>query len=257
MTVRAVHPLLLGWEFGPESISLEGGSGEQVLRLPITGVLVETTEGPVLLETGCDPRPYRRSPPDTSVYAMGLPEFPTDGDPLLDALARHGVAPGDLVAAAVSHLHLDHAGGLRHLAAAGVPVAIQVEELGFASTRAGREESYLREDYTHDDLRWRLLDGDAEIVSGIDALATPGHTPGHMSYLVHAPDTTWLFAVDAIDLQRGIDTDTPIGSSADPQDAPLRRRSHDRVIATAEEHHARLVPGHDPETWLALTTSGG
>ncbi|HWT93233.1 MAG TPA: N-acyl homoserine lactonase family protein [Solirubrobacteraceae bacterium] len=253
MSVTAVHPLLLGWEHGPESISLEGGSSERVLRLPITAVLVETDAGPVLLETGCDPRPYRRSPPDTSVYSMGLPEFPTDGDPLLDALAALGVAPGDLVAAAVSHLHLDHAGGLHHLAAAGVPVAIQLEELAFASARAGCEQSYLREDYALPEIRWRLLDGDAQIVPGVDALATPGHTPGHMSYLVHAPDGPWLFAVDAIDLQRGIDTDTPIGSSADPADAPLRRRSHDRVIGLAEEHGARLVPGHDPETWREFT----
>ena len=151
------------------------------------------------------------------------------------------------------HLHLDHAGGLRHLAG-HVPVTIQARELDFALTqRAGRAEAYVREDYELGGLSWRTIDGDAEIAPGIDAVFTPGHTPGHMSYRVRmAKSGTWLFAVDAIDLAQGIREDRPIGWSADPADAALRRTSHDRLIALAAEEDARLVPGHCPETWPPL-----
>ena len=251
-----LHCLLLGWEFSPESISLEGAP-RTILRLPIIGVLAHSPAGWVLLETGCDPRPYR-GVTEHDVYRAGVPEVPTDGDPLLEAMATHGVAPEDLVAAAVSHLHVDHAGGLRHLAGR-VPVAVQARELAYATERAGRAEAYLREDYTHDALEWRELDGDAEIAPGIDAVFTPGHSPGHMSYRVRMAETgTWLFAVDAIDLARGIAEDRPIGWSADPADAPLRRRSHDRLVQLAADEDARLVPGHCPETWppLAATREG-
>jgi N-acyl homoserine lactone hydrolase len=250
--------LTLAHEYCPLSVSLEG-AGRELVRLPVIGILVHAPAGWVLLETGIDPRHF---PAGGGGAGEGMypqpPDFPTDGDPLIEAMAAHGVAPGDLVAAAVSHLHVDHAGGLHHLAAAGVEVAIQAKELAFGRTRAGRTEAYVRADYAIDGLRWRELDGDAEIVPGIDAVFTPGHAPGHMSYRVRmAQSGTWLFAIDAIDLQRGIDEDTPIGWSADPADEPLRRASHDRLVAMAAHEGARLVPGHCPQTWPTVAHAAG
>ena len=246
-----LHCLALGWEMCPEWVSLEGGARDRILRLPIIAILVHTREGWFLLETGCDPRPYRGAT-DHDIYRAGLPEFPGDGDPLLEALAARGLEPGDLAGAAVSHLHLDHSGGLRHLAGR-VPVTVQARELGYATERAGRAEAYVREDYALADLEWRTIDGDAEIAPGIDAVLTPGHTPGHMSYRVRMQQSgTWLFAVDAIDLAQGIREDRPIGSAADPAFDAMRRRSHDRLVRLAAEEGARLVPGHCPETWPPL-----
>jgi N-acyl homoserine lactone hydrolase len=248
--------MTLGWEYAPESVSLEGGS-RTWLKLPLIGVLAHSPAGWVLLEMGADPRPYR-GVTSAPMYGEHLPEFDTDGDPLLEGMATFGLAPDDLVAGAVSHLHVDHSGGLRHLAAAGVEVAIEGAELEFATERAGEPEFYRHEDYMLDDLRWRELDGDAEIVPGVEAVATPGHSPGHMSYRVRMAESgTWLFAGDALDLQRGIDTDTAIGWSADPADAPLRRASHGRLVALAEAEAARLVPGHCPQTWPPLCTDEG
>ncbi|HWI74710.1 MAG TPA: N-acyl homoserine lactonase family protein [Baekduia sp.] len=255
MSCDRLFCLTLAHEYCPESVSLEGGSRE-ILRLPVIAVLVRAPIGWVLLETGMDPRPFVAGEAD-ELYPR-LPDFPSE-KPLLDALAAHGLQPADLALAAVSHLHVDHAGGLRHLAAAGVEVAIQRTELAFARDRAGRKQAYLREDYMIDDLRFRELDGDATITPGIDAIVTPGHSPGHMSYRVQMAESgTWLFAIDAIDLQRGIDEDRAIGWSADPADAPKRRQSHDRLVALAAQEAARLVPGHCPETWplLAATTEG-
>jgi glyoxylase-like metal-dependent hydrolase (beta-lactamase superfamily II) len=249
--------LTLGWEFVPEHVSMEGGSRELV-REPVIGVLVHGPSGWTLLETGIDARRFRGPDPDDLYGAGGPPEFPTDGDPLLDALAAHGLTPADLSLAAVSHLHVDHAGGLRHLAEAGVEVCIQRRELDFALERAGRAEFYLREDYDDPALRWRLLDGDGPIAPGIDAVFTPGHGPGHMSFRVRMGESgTWLFAVDAIDLQKGIDEDRCAGYSADPADAPLRRTSHDRLVALAAAEGARLVPGHCPVTWPTVSHPEG
>ena len=248
--------LTVGWEQAPESVSLEGGT-RTFLKLPVIAILAHSPAGWVLLETGLDPRPYRGVSRDP-LYGEHLPEFETDGDPLLEGLAAHGLEPTDLALAAVSHLHVDHSGGLRHLAAAGVEVAIQERELRFASERAGAAEFYRHEDYKLDGLRWRGLDADSEIAPGVDAVFTPGHTPGHMSYRVRMAESgTWLFAVDAIDLQRGIDEDRAIGWSADPADAPLRRVSHDRLVSLAAAEGARLVPGHCPVTWPPLCTAAG
>jgi hypothetical protein len=79
-----------------------------------------------------------------------------------------------------------------------------------------------------------------------------------MSYRVRMQESgTWLFAVDAIDLQQGIDENRAIGWSADPDDAPLRRTSHDRLVALAAAEDARLVAGHCPVTWPPLCTATG
>ena len=250
--------LTLAWDQIPESISLDGGS-DRILLEPVCAILVRTAIGWVLLDTGTDARRFRGPEPDRELYApAGLPEFLTDGDPLIDALAAHGLAPADLALAAVSHLHFDHSGGLRHLADAGVEVCIQRRELDFAMTTATRHDAYLREDYENPAIRWRVLDGDGVIAPGIDALSTPGHTPGHMSYRVRMAETgTWIFAMDAIDLQRGIESDRVVGTYARTADAPLVRQSHDRLVALAADEGALLVAGHCPDTWPALSTAQG
>lgn len=252
-----LHCLLLGWEYSPESISLAGGSELEILRLPVIGVLVHAPAGWVLLETGMDPGTCRDPETGGVIYNVGAPEFET-GEPFPDALRAHSLGVDDLALAAVSHLHIDHAGGLRHLAGR-VPVAAQRRELDFAFGQAGLGEAYVRADYDAPSIEWRELDGDGQLTPGIDVLSTPGHTPGHMSYRVNMAESgPWLFAVDAIDLQRGIDEDVEIGWSADPADAPARRTSHDRLVALAAHQDARLVAGHCPVTWppLAARTDG-
>lgn len=244
--------LTLGWEHSPEAISIEGGADDVVLRLPVIGIVVHSPGGWLLLETGLNTEFCRNDPDAARIYAYGLPEFDTNSDPLLDGLAACGLHLQDLAAAAVSHLHVDHAGGLRHLAGR-VPVYVQAAELAFALGRASLAEAYVRGDYVLDRIDWRQLDGDATLAPGVDAVFTPGHTPGHMSYRVRmAKSGTWLFAIDAIDLARGIREDRPIGWSADPADAPKRRASHNRLVAVARQEGARLIPGHCSETWLGL-----
>src|SRR3954464_1947813 len=132
--VRRVIPLTFGWEDLPKSVSVHGADPAVRLREPVPGVLCEIDEGWILLDTGFndplirDPSLRRRfHHPDHGIDPV-LP--PPTGDSLELAFERVGVDPGDIVAVAVSHLHNDHAGGIRHFAGL-VPVHCQRRELDY------------------------------------------------------------------------------------------------------------------------------
>ncbi len=257
MPAQRMYTLTFGVEYVPKSLSVPGG-GSHTINTPIYGALVETPDGLILLDTGISRRALDN--PDFLTACYGADRHPTApaGEPLEVALAELGFSVADISLAAVSHLHLDHTGGIPLLAAAGVPVAIQRDELEYGRQRAANgteaEVAFHRHDYVEvDDIQWILLDGATELAPGVEAIPTPGHTPGHQSYGVHLPATgDWIFAADAADLAENLHEHRPCGSCAEDTDTPLAQESVEHLIALADERDARLIPGHDPIVWKAI-----
>ena len=129
---------------------------------------------------------------------------------------RVGIPFDGVSAVAVSHLHLDHAGGLKRLFAGRVPVHAQRRELeyGLSGDPAVEANDIFRVDFDDPRIDWRLAAGDAQIAPGVTAISTPGHTPGHQSFMVELDPSAggggFVFAFDAADLTENID-----GSPAD------------------------------------------
>ncbi|WP_131722584.1 N-acyl homoserine lactonase family protein [Mycolicibacterium chlorophenolicum] len=279
MAVQASRMFLLqyGAERVPRSLSLRDGPSDLGWE-PLYGVLVDTDDGWVLFDTGmgrealdadetqdsyraaavdagADPdRPtwsLHPTPPDPTRWNWGLA-----GDPLVEALAAVGLAVGDLYLAVISHLHLDHSGGIPLLAEAGVPVAIHRAELEFArSGRATFEEGFRAPDWSDPRTRWEVLDGDAEVAPGVTVVSTPGHTPGHVSLRIELPQTgTWIFAADAADLGQNLLDRVPCGYCAGGavEDEAAASSSLERLLADAADADARLIPGHDQLVFNAV-----
>jgi N-acyl homoserine lactone hydrolase len=266
--VRRVIPLTFGWEDLPKSVSVHGADPAVRLREPVPGVLCQIDDGWILLDTGFND-PLIRDPglrrrfhnPDHGID----PVLPPTGDSLELAFERVGVDPGDIVAVAVSHLHNDHAGGLRHFAGL-VPVHCQRRELdyGLHHHPAPERHGIFRIDFDDASIDWRLCDGDREIAPGIDAVATYGHTPGHQSFVVRLAEAAaeragvggYVFAFDAADLQENIDDELAVGGFIDcePEQTVEAIR---RLKAVAAEKKYRLLPGHDPDVWPHFTTDLG
>ncbi|QIN81949.1 MBL fold metallo-hydrolase [Rubrobacter tropicus] len=256
-TATRMFMLHYGAEPSPKSISVRGAA-DGIIWCPIIGIAVETEIGRVLLDTGIGRALLEDEASRTGIYASKEQPWGVGEDPFLTALERVGLRPRDFALAAVSHLHVDHTGGLRHLAQAGVPISVQREELLFARERAGLGEAYYRPDYVDAGIGWRELDGDAELAPGVHALSTPGHTPGHMSYRVDLPETgTWLLAMDAADLAENLNDRVPPGPTADPSDAGRAEASLRRLLGERDRLDARLVPGHDTVFWRAVEHPAG
>jgi glyoxylase-like metal-dependent hydrolase (beta-lactamase superfamily II) len=257
MTAKRMLLFKLGRELLPKSLSVLGAD-DRLIWSPIIAILVETADGWVLLETGIGPGVLKDPDAISAIYGEGTAEGIGD-DPLVTALASEGLEVSDISLAAVSHLHVDHSGGLPHLAEHGVPVVIQRRELEFAeSGRAGLAEGYYAPDYTDLSVQWNVINGDAPIAPGISALYTPGHTPGHMSYRIDLSGTgTWIMTVDAADLGQNLADRVSPGSFADPADRPAGQTSVERLLDEAERLEARIVPGHDMLIWKAISHPPG
>jgi glyoxylase-like metal-dependent hydrolase (beta-lactamase superfamily II) len=154
------------------------------------GYLIEGTE-PILVETGSQ----------SSVPA------------LLEALDHHGVNANDLAAVAVTHIHLDHAGGVGDVARAFPKTTIHVHPKGARHLvdpsrlidSAGQvygpllDSLYGRLEPTPSERIHVLDDGEPIPVSPNRSLITidsPGHAKHHLA--LHDTESGILFAGDAV-----------------------------------------------------------
>jgi glyoxylase-like metal-dependent hydrolase (beta-lactamase superfamily II) len=257
--VRRIILLTLGWEELPKSVSVYGAAPELRMREPVPGVLLQTDGGWVLLDTGFntalvrDPALYRRFFPSVEY----IPVLPGPGEPIEESLHDIGVDVDDIHAVAVSHLHHDHAGGLK-LFAGKVPVHAQRRELEYGLSNHPEPERHAiaRIDFDDPNIAWQLADGEAEIAPGITAVPTYGHTPGHQSFVVELDESVggdgFVFAFDAADLTENIEHELAIGGfiDVDPEATiePIRR-----LKKLASDKGYPLIPGHDPHVWPELT----
>jgi N-acyl homoserine lactone hydrolase len=256
-SVRAVIPLIVGWERLPRSYSVYADTSGLTLIEPVPVVLLDTDDGWTLLDTGINTALVRDRPLYQRLHGRNgdiVPILPAgEGEPLEHALAAHGVALADISRVYLSHLHNDHAGGLR-LLDSSVPVWVQRRELeyGLAEHPFPERHGMFRIDFDDPEIDWRLMDGDGELAPGIRAVLTPGHTPGHQSFVIDMPDGSgYVFAFDAGDLRENFEQELAVGgfvhASAEDTIAPIRALN--RIAA---ETGYRLIPGHDPEVWPAL-----
>jgi glyoxylase-like metal-dependent hydrolase (beta-lactamase superfamily II) len=256
--VREIVLLTLGWEHLPKSVSVEGAPAGERIVCPVPGILLLCDGGWLLLDTGFNTALIRDAALRRRFY--GHPTYsvvlPGPGEPLEEALAFAGIAMEDVKAVGLSHLHLDHAGGLRHFT--GVPVHCQRRELeyGLSGHPDPEQHAIYRIDFDDPGHDWRLADGDVEIAPGVTAISTPGHTPGHQSFVVDLDESVggggFVFAFDAADVTENIEDEVSVGGRIDatPEEAVEQIR---RLKKLAAERGYPLVPGHDPVVWPELT----
>jgi N-acyl homoserine lactone hydrolase len=256
-SVRRVIPLIVGWERLPKSFSVHGDRSGATLIEPVPVVLLDTDDGWTLLDTGVNVAIVNDRPLYERLHGRNhdiVPILPdVDGEPLEHALAAHGVSLADISRIYLSHLHNDHAGGLR-LFERSVPVWVQRRELeyGLADHPFPERHGMFRIDFDDPEIDWRLVDGDTELAPGIRAVLTPGHTPGHQSFVIDLPDGSgYVFAFDAGDLTENFERELAVGGfvhcEAEDTIAPIRR-----LNTIAADSGYRLIPGHDPVVWPAL-----
>jgi glyoxylase-like metal-dependent hydrolase (beta-lactamase superfamily II) len=176
---------------------------ENCVRLPITAFLIQGRGHNILLDTG-----FGTKLGDLQLRRAGIGPIA----PLPTLLTAQGVAPEEIDTVVLSHLHATVAGGLTKLNGGGVlPVYknavhwVQTGEWEQAVHPNLRTNTvYFRENY--ESLLWlkslSFIDGDAEIVPGIRAVRSGGHTQHHQVLIVESKGEGAVFWCDLIPTTR-------------------------------------------------------
>jgi N-acyl homoserine lactone hydrolase len=183
----------------------------------------------------------------------------TSAQELPHALAVAGLTSADVSTAVLTHMHVDHMDGSVHLQG---PVLVGDEELAFSRSlgarltqRLLRQPAPARVDFRPLTLnggpfgafaRSRQLSDDGRIV----AVATPGHTPGHISVVcIDDDDRHVLLAGDATDSLEQLRARRPDAVSPKPAVAVA---TMDAILAHGREHPTVYLPSHDPDSAARL-----
>jgi N-acyl homoserine lactone hydrolase len=240
--VRRFWPLLTAFHTYDKTVSTRGrGRGENITA-PVLAYLIESSNGRILYDLGCDHRKLQ----DPLLRQRFYGRFPFDPpvmrteDHLPARLAALGLNPLDVDAVFLGHLHFDHAGGLHEF----LHAEIHVHENELAAAIEPADDAYFADDFACVQ-RWRRASGEYELVPGVQAIETPGHTHGHMSMLIELPEgNPILLCGDAADLMENLEDEVAPGLCYRNQ--PERAlQSIRKLKQLAKETGAELWPNHD------------
>lgn len=191
---------------------------------PVFGFLIHHPDRPIVVDTGIG---FGNEFIDTA--------YPHESTPLVEELHRCGVDERDVGLIINSHLHFDHCG---QNAALGCPIAVQRAEVSAATAPL-----YTVLDWAAiPPARSRVIDGDMRVASGVTAMLTPGHTPGHQAVVIRGGGETVVIAAQCI-FRGAAWALGPEASNA--HDASWHRQAHESVARLRELRPSRVLLSHD------------
>src|SRR5712692_1256254 len=227
MTMSSATPQRLYlMQLSTTTIPLTAGQG---LAMSSGCYLIQTSDGKnILIDSGL---PADYTPPP------GTPPAENEKS-VLEHLADLGLHPDDIDLLICTHFDIDHAG--YHDAFQKAELIVQREHYELARSGHPRYAG-ARAHWDQPALRYRLVEGDPELLPGLSLIETGGHAPGHQSVLL---------AIDAVVLQRLF---TPDRKAWPLENEEQLRASTRKLLDLVEREQVALVVfGHDGEQWQTL-----
>ncbi|MBU3015830.1 N-acyl homoserine lactonase family protein [Poseidonibacter lekithochrous] len=242
--VKKFWPILTGTHRYEKTLSTRNIGHGVIIEAPILAYLIETKNGRILYDVGCDYKKIKDIEKRKNFYEHdGFPFGPpsmTKEQHLPNRLSQLGLQSKDIDIVICSHLHFDHAGGLCEVCNA----EIHVHKKELEAAKALSDEAYFKEDFMGS-YNWKVFDSDYDLISGVRAIETPGHTAGHMSLLIELPKgKPILLAGDAADLSENIEKEIAPGLCW-KNDESMAIQSIKKLKKLALETGAEIWPNHD------------
>ncbi len=213
-----------------------GKAGETHARVFTPFYAFDTEEGWILYDTGWPPEavPMLRD--------LGMDPRVEEVNSAVGQLKRIGVEPSEVSRVILSHLHVDHAGGLQFFPDA--QVCVQKDELAYALyPNSFQALPYFRETFNLPDIKWEVMEGDGVVLPGLTTLLASGHTPGIQGLVVELPESGFLLlGTDACYLRENYEQNLPPGNVWNPVLAQYALKRYQALQALLG---ARFFPGHE------------
>ena len=273
MSIRGVRHLNCA-TMCPVAAFLTGGTGLGRGRMIAHCLLVETErDGLVLIDTGFGTRDVAGDTRISRGFRQLVAPKLDRAETAIAQIEALGYRATDLRHIVVTHLDLDHAGGLADFPAARVHLHAREHAAAMTRSHFKERERYLASQWSHGPKwelyseagdRWRGLPAVTRL-RGIDAdiglVPMHGHSRGHSAVIVKRGDRWLVHAGDAYFHHSSVDGNgrTPFGFAVferlSQMDPAARRAS---VAALRQLRHSYadvdLFSAHDPTEYEALKT---
>ena len=231
----------------PKALWQQCCPADELNRIPLslTCLLIRAHGKNVLVDTGLGDKE------DTKFQSMfAVERMPT----LQESLRQHGLSRDDIHMVINTHLHFDHAGGntvtngSRELLPAFPKATYYVQRGEYEDAMQANERtraSYRRDNFTPlaQVNQWAFLDGDRELMPGVTAIVTSGHTRCHQSVKIESEGRVAFFLGDLIPTVAHLPLPYIMGYDLDPVQTLDSKRW---VLDRAFEEQWLLVFEHDP-----------
>jgi N-acyl homoserine lactone hydrolase len=249
-TVRVKHSFLFPKSGGRRQLSLftPGAFSDP---LPIHVWVVEHEGRRILIDTG--ETGTANDVPFAKFDVRANEELPA-------ALASINLEPGDIDSVVLTHMHGDHMDGAVHLGE--LPVLVNAEEIAHTRTAGARFFRKVLRQPLPAGVRFEPMDLDGGPFGAFVAckpliddgriivVATPGHTPGHISVLCVDDDGHHvLLAGDATDTLEQLRARRH--DAVGPKPA-VTVATIDRILSHGAQQPTVFLPSHDPESAARL-----
>ncbi|MCE5972264.1 MBL fold metallo-hydrolase [Sinirhodobacter sp. WL0062] len=221
------------------------------------------------LESPCNVTLYRDGT-NTVLFDVGAgPDFMPTAGKLAEAFDALGVTPEDITHVVFTHAHPDHLWGV--LDDFDEPIFANATHLmgraeydfwadpNTASTIGGGRETFaagaIRRLQALEDRIVTFEDGE-EIIPGIGARASYGHTPGHMSFEVRQGNASALIVGDAI-ANAHLAFEAPSWASGSDQDAEMGAKTRLELLGALADGTMPMVGFHLPEGGVGRVERAG
>ncbi len=169
---NVIYPLLLGKQTFSKGQFTYFMNYDQKIWVPIVAWYIRTADTELLVDTGMSGQDIKR-------YLFG--QLYENYQSVEEALEKRGSNPSRIKIIIQTHLHYDHCGNNKLFPNARV--IIQEKEMAFARN----PHPVFRGSYNplfFESSDFEVIEGEKEIVTGINVVPVPGHTPGSQAVLV-------------------------------------------------------------------------
>lgn len=228
----------------------------ELLYSPTVAILIQhPTLGNILYDTGNHPFHC------TEYSADILETYPVvELISIEDALAMEGLKPSDIDILILSHLHFDHAGGLRYFrnTKAFERIVIAEDELKNAcySVMTGNGGAYIKSLFDIEGICFSPIEQDTELAPDLSLFIQKSHTPGVIGLLLKLQNSGNIIVTsDTIYLRDSFERALPPGGAINKTTDEFFDNLN-YIKKLKEAHQAEIIYGHDYEQIIALNKKG-